>query len=732
MYEQETNRDTAPLAMLLFRLALIAIFLVIAGRLFQLQIVQGDTFQSDAADNRYKLIEVAAPRGVIYDREGRILVRNQPSFEIAIVPEDLPFDDPATEIDEEEVEITKVLQTIGADTSTEVALSIAELMFRRLGRGDFADAVENAGVELQYDTVLASSVLDDVPDQLNANEPETIEIPDISQPLPMNGLVALVQTLVSSQKLGNASQPIPILALVDRIKALQIAEESYRLPSVRVLRVPARRYIYPGLMSHIIGFMGAIPRESSAEYRQAGYTDLSERVGYSGLEYSYQTELRGVPGYKYVEKDILGREMRTVGEVLDPVPGSNLVLNVNLDLQNAMETALQTKMDEVEAKWGVTIAMNPQNGAVLGLVSLPSYDNNIFAERVDLSAYQRLVDDDRNPLINYAIGGLYPPGSTYKLAIALGALGEGVIERNTQIVDSGPLLLPNQFFPDDLSQAQPFVSWNHRLGIIHGPMTVVEGLALSNDIFFYWIGGGYSKAEFRGLGNRNMVKWSELMGYGLPTGIDLPGEVGATIPDDQWKRLWYAESWTTGDSYNMSIGQGFVLATPLQVLVSTTAVANGGTVYEPQIVYQIRDANNGLQRDFTPSVVHQLPASESDIHTIQEGMWATVNSDYGTALGAQIDGITVAGKTGTAEFCEIVENEDNPEEQDCRRDDEDNLPTHAWFVAYAPYENPEIAVVTFVYDGGEGSATAVPIAKEILEAYFNEIRPQTPSVDVLP
>lgn len=724
MYETENTRDTAPLAMLLFRLGLLVVFLVVTGRLFQLQIVQGESFQSDANDNRYKLIEVAAPRGVIYDSEGRILVRNQPSFEIAIVPDDLPFDDPATEIDEERAEIEKVMQTIGADTSPEVALSIAELMFRRLGRSDFADAVEAAGVELQYNTVLASSVLDSVPDQLTAGEPETIEIPDITQPLPMPGLVALVQTLVSSQKLGNASQPIPILALVDRIKALQIAEESYRLPSVRVLRVPARRYIYPDSMSHVIGFMGAIPRESSDLYRQEGYTDLSERVGYSGLEYSYQTELRGVPGYKYVEKDILGREMRTVGEVLDPVPGSNLVLNINLDLQSAMQNSLQTKMDEVEAKWGVTIAMNPQNGAVLGLVSLPSYDNNIFAERVDLPAYQKLVDDDRNPLINYAIGGLYPPGSTYKLAIALGALGEGVIERNTQIVDSGPLLLPNQFFPDDLSQAQPFVSWNHRLGIVHGPMTVVEGLALSNDIFFYWIGGGYNKAEFRGLGNKNMVKWSELMGYGLPTGIDLPGEVGAQIPDDQWKRLWYAESWTTGDSYNMSIGQGFVLATPLQVLVSTAAVANGGTIYAPQIVHQIRDANNGLQRDYTPKVVRQLPVSENDIKVVQEGMWATVNADYGTAINSRLEGITVAGKTGTAEFCEIVENEDNPEEKDCRRDDEDNLPTHAWYVAYAPYESPEIAIVTFVYNGGEGSGTAVPVTKEILETYFNEISPR--------
>jgi penicillin-binding protein 2 len=710
--------------MLLFRLALIGTFFLIIGRLFQLQVIQGDTFQSDAADNRYKLIEVAAPRGVIYDSNGQILVRNQPSFEIAIVPEDLPFDDLNTAEDEETVEITKVLMALGADTDRDVALGIAELMFRRLGRADFAAAVEGAGVPLKYNRILASSVLDLTPEQANEGEPQFIDIPDITEPLPLAGLVALVQSLVSTQKLGNASQPIPILGLVDRIKALQMTEESYRLPSVRVQPFPARRYIYQDLMSQILGFMGVIPREYSATYQQEGYTDLSERVGYSGLEYAYQRELRGVPGYKYIEKDILGREMRTVGQVLEPVPGSNLILNVDRRLQTIMRDTLQAQMDEVESKWGVSIAMNPQNGAVLGLVTLPSFDNNIFAERVDLDAYQALVDDERLPLINYAIGGLYPPGSTFKLVTALGALTEGVITKETQIVDTGPLLLPNQFFPDDLSQAQPFVSWNHLRGFVHGSMNIVDGLALSNDIFFYWIGGGYPRAEFRGLGNKGMVKWAELMGYGVQTGIDLPGEVGAIIPDDQWKRQLYAESWTTGDSYNMSIGQGFVLATPLQVLVSTAAIANGGTVYAPQVVYQIRDAEDGLQRDFTPKAVRQLPASAEDIRTVQEGMWAVVNGARGTGAASQIEGVTVAGKTGTAEFCEIVEKEDNPEEKDCRRNDKGFLPTHAWYVAYAPYENPEIAIVTFVYNGGEGSAVALPVTKTILEAYFNEIRPR--------
>ncbi len=724
MYERETVRDTGSLAMVLFRLGLIGAFLLIISRLFLLQIVQGEAFQSDAADNRYKLIEVAAKRGVIYDRNGQILVRNQPSFEIAIVPEDLTSDVLETPQDEEAEEIANVLRILGADTDPNVALNIAELMFRRLGRADYAAAVEAAGVELTYNRVLASSVLDIATDQSTPDEPQYIDLPDISVPLPLPGLVALVQSLVTSQKLGNASQPISILALVDRIKALEVEEESYRLPSVRVLQVPARRYVHQELLSHTLGFMGPIPREASERYQALGYTNLSERVGYSGLEYAYQKELRGVPGYRYMEKDILGREIRTVGEVIEPVPGSNLILNIDRRLQGVMHETLQAKLDEVEAQWGVTIAMNPKTGAILGLVSLPSFDNNVFAERIDIVAYQKLVDDERLPLINYAIGGLYPPGSTFKMVTALGALMEGIITPETTIVDAGPIYLPNQFFPNDLSQAQRFVSWNHLRGIVHGAMTIQDGLALSNDIFFYWIGGGYPPAKFRGLTNKQFVHWSELMGYGFTTGIDIPGEVGAILPDDQWKRQLYAESWTTGDSYNMSIGQGFVLATPLQVLVSAAAVANGGTVYEPQIVYQITDANGGLQRDFTPKVVRQLPASPEAIRTVQEGMWAVVNSDRGTGIAAQIEGITMAGKTGTAEYCDVVPKEDNPEELDCRRNENDYLPTHAWYVGYGPYEDPEIAIVTFVYDGGEGSAVALPVTKTIFEAYFNELYPR--------
>ncbi|RLT34142.1 MAG: hypothetical protein DWI57_16985, partial [Chloroflexi bacterium] len=346
-------------------------------------------------------------------------------------------------------------------------------------------------------------------------------------------------------------------------------------------------------------------------------------------------------------------------------------------------------------------------------VSLPAFDNNIFSEGIGPD-YLALEADENKPLINYAIGGLYPPGSTFKMVSATAALAEGVIEPTSVIVDGGPIYLRNRFFPNDFSQAQKFVSWNHKLGIVHGSMTVVEALGLSNDIFFYIIGGGFPDSQV-GLGNEKLAKWMGLFGYGETTGIDLPGEVTSFLPDDQWKRITQAESWTTGDSYNMAIGQGYVLSTPLQVLVEAAAVANGGYVMKPQMVQEMIDAEGGLQWSYTPQVVRELPISKSLLSYVQQGMWAVVNAPYGTAPNSRVEGVTVAGKTGTAEFCQW-----DAAIEDCAfRDKDDNLPFHAWYVGYAPYEAPEIAVVAFVYNGGEGSAVAAPVVQEVLDFYFN-------------
>jgi penicillin-binding protein 2 len=308
---------------------------------------------------------------------------------------------------------------------------------------------------------------------------------------------------------------------------------------------------------------------------------------------------------------------------------------------------------------------------------------------------------------------MFPPGSTFKIVVAAAGLEEKVMSADTRLHCSGILWLPNRFYPEDPSLAQPFYCWvHHDYHGEHGSVAIVGALGQSCDIYFYQIGGGY-RDRFEGLGEERLGYYAELFGFGARTGIELPGEAPGLVPTVKWKRVNYSESWVTGDTYNMSIGQGFVLATPLQVLNAAATVANGGTVYRPQVVREVIDGAGSVVQAFAPDVIRHLSVSDKSIGIVQQGMRAAVAGAGATAWMMDVPGVAVAGKTGTAEFF-IDRNKDGIPD----RDRKGNLPTHAWFTAYAPYENPEIALVVFVFGGGEGSATAVPIANEILDYYF--------------
>ena len=373
MYEQKSTRDTSAISMLLFRLGLFLAFIVITGRLVQLQVIEGQEYRERADENRLETKEVIAPRGVVYDRNGEILTRNKSSFEIALVPDDLPADlEETPDIDEEGAEIAKVLQLLAADSDPKVALRVAEIMFRTLGRSDYAKTLTEAGLNVDFITVRGDAkeivFQENLPAGLIAMP---ITVPDISEPLPLSGLVALIKRAIEFKRLGSASEAVPILDNVEREKAFGIEEERYHMASVRVNQAPIRQYVYGGLFSHVLGFMGPIPALRVREYTNRGYNQ-NEKVGLSGLEGSYQDELRGLPGYKTLELDILGREVGTVGKIQEPIPGSNLILNIDLRLQRVMSESLQAMLTEKKVDWGVTIAMNPQNGAILGMVSLPT------------------------------------------------------------------------------------------------------------------------------------------------------------------------------------------------------------------------------------------------------------------------------------------------------------------------------------------------------------------------
>jgi penicillin-binding protein 2 len=276
----------------------------------------------------------------------------------------------------------------------------------------------------------------------------------------------------------------------------------------------------------------------------------------------------------------------------------------------------------------------------------------------------------------------------------------------------GRIVIPNKYYPNDPGRAQPFVCWiwlNGRRA--HGSLNIVEGLAHSCDIFFYKVGGGFEQTSFEGLGEERLSQYARLFGLGELTGIDLPEETAGLVADRTWKRLTYGESWSTGDTYNMAIGQGFLETTPIQMLNATAAVANGGTLFRPQLMLRITDQDGNAMRGFQPEVIRYLPIEPSHLAEVREGMEAAVQ--YGTATGAQLEGIRVAGKTGTAEFwCP----DDEVRHGLCHQGDP--LPTHAWFTAFAPVDDPEIALIVYVFNGGEGSQTAVPIAHDILEWFF--------------
>jgi penicillin-binding protein 2 len=432
-------------------------------------------------------------------------------------------------------------------------------------------------------------------------------------------------------------------------------------------------------------------------------------VGWSDLEYQYEDELHGQPGVKVIEVDVKGKEKNVIKKATDPEPGHNLILSLDLELQKLMMDALVEGVDPKKSNSAAAIAIDPRNGYVLGIVSLPTYDNNIFADGITEDEYKVLSEAPGFPLLDHAISGIYPPGSTFKLVTASAGLQEGVITPETILNAPGIIYLPNRNFPDDPNLAQPFVCWIHKLDGEHGDINVTAAIAESCDIFFYKVGGGYPPTEFDGLGIQALADYARMFGFGETSGIDLPGENPGLVPDPKWKRIAKGERWVTGDTYNMAIGQGDVLATPLQVTMMTAAVANDGILYQPQVVVASTDEENRLVRFNRPIVRREIAVDSKNLDVVREGTWMVVNWEYGTAKNVALPDVEVAGKTGTAEFFD-------PE---IGRDLAGNLPSHAWFTAYAPYEAPEIVVTVFVYNGGEGSLTAAPIAREILRGYFD-------------
>lgn len=480
---------------------------------------------------------------------------------------------------------------------------------------------------------------------------------------------------------SQAGAVVPIDTPIAYENALQVYVEEERLPGVEVRLLTWRSYRKTPLvsLSHVLGYTGFISQAELLERVGQGF-ERTDRIGKQGIESVYETELKGTHGKRIVEVDASGKEVSLIRE--EPsVDGANLFLNVDIDLTDMIEQRLADYMEKHGNHRASVVVMDPFTGGVRALVSVPSYNNNAFAQGISQEAYQILLDDPEHPLFPRATLGEFPPGSTFKPTVAAIALDSGVIDEHTSFLSTGGLRIGQWFFPDWKTGG-------------HGVTDVRKAIAESINTFFYIVGGGFG--DFQGLGIEKLTREAQHFGFGQPTGIDLPQEAVGFLPNQQWKEEAKSERWYIGDTYHAAIGQGDVLVTPLQLTNATAIFANGGTLYEPRLVERV-EYPDGTIKNIEPVIKQSDVATPETIRIVREGMRQTVTD--GSAQFLKTLPEIVAGKTGTAQSGGDKEN-------------------HAWFTSFGPYEHPELVVTILIEEGGEGSSFAVPIARDIYAWWF--------------
>lgn len=578
----------------------ILIFVLMYGKLFSLQVLNGNKNLGMAESNRVREKVIRAPRGIIYDTKGTQLVKNVPSYDLTITPSNLPL--VRTERD-------RVIQKLSSISN--------------------------------------------------------ISVDDLKKKIGEKGL--------------NYTQSILVEKNLNKDMAILIESQIKDLSGIGIEVNPIREYLDNTLLSQALGYVGRISEE---ELKKNQDYLLNDYIGKSGIEKSYERYLRGVNGRERVEVDAEGQNEKILGST-DPVPGDNLKLSINMLAQQKLTEFLQKQMNKAKVEKASAVAINPQNGEIIALVSLPTYDNNLFAKGISDSDYKKLMDDGNQPLLFRAIAGEYPSGSSIKPFIAAGALEEGNITESTTVNSTGGIKVGEFTFPDWKAGG-------------HGITNVTKALAESVNTFFYAIGGGYK--NIKGLGPEKMKSYLEKFGFANYTGLDINGESKGSIPDPEWKERVKAESWYLGDTYHMAIGQGDVLVTPLQMANATCAIANGGTLYKPHLVHSILDENGKEKSIVEAEAVKKSVVSASTIDVVRRGMRQTVTA--GSARSLNSLSVEIAGKTGTAQY--------GP----------NNSKQHAWFTSFAPYNNPTIELTVLLEGAGGGDVYAVPVAYDFYKWYF--------------
>lgn len=599
---------------------ILLLFGILTVQLVRLQLLNHEEYVARAASNRVRTIDIPPARGLIYDRDGNLLVENAPAYRIMLVSAEVPD-----------------------HLVTQIAEELAEMFDRQ-----------------------AWEIEEQIWDRKYSNDP-------------------FLPLLI-------AEEPNPA-------QVIDVTSRRSLLPGVQVETISSRRYEHGRLLGHILGYVGAITEEEYEDLSGARYL-YSDQIGRTGVEAAYERQLRGTAGRELVEVDAVGNVLRTLNS-RSSQPGLSIVLTIDIELQQRIEDILLEHQGA--SLFAAAVVLDVRNGEVLAMVSVPNYDVNIY-EEVTTDEYQELLEDPGQPLINHAIQDQFPPGSIFKIVTAVAGLAEGAITPETRIYSPGVLEVHNELSPGII----------YRFGdTTQGVFNIRTALAESSNVFFYYVAGGdpyrnpdnpprhpseqerlddladdgivAGDVQFVGAGNEALARWAREMGFDAPTGVDLVGEAAGLITSAQQKLEAFGEEWRDGDTYNMAIGQGFTTVTPLQMAVATAAIANGGTVFEPRVVRELIDTNGKVVQPWQPSVRNQIDVDPEILRIVREGMaLCTLMGTCHDAL-VELPEMLIGGKTGTAEFNQTGTAVSGAEEG----------PTHGWFIAFAPFDDPEIAIAVF-------------------------------------
>jgi penicillin-binding protein 2 len=584
------HRDDLVVRVRVLTAVVTGVLVAIAAGFWFTQLVQGAYYRELAENNRLRKLPIKAPRGLIFDRKGRLLVENVPSYNLLV------------------------------DRSR--AAKLADSLW------------------------FASGVL--------------------GRP------VADLQQILEKYRGVPAFKPVLLAEALSLSEVARFSVEGLRYPEFEIDVQNLRLYRHREQTAHILGYLGEPTLEDIQ--KSNGAFQPSDLIGKKGIEQTYDAELRGKDGERVVVVDSRGQLLEEYKRI-PAAPGKNLTLAIDLDLQQEAARWL-----DGPEKVGAVVAMDPRNGEILALVSAPAFNPNLFARRLQQADWQALIDDPNHPLQNRAIQNTYSPGSTFKIVMATAGLTEKVFDDHTPVLCTGSKIF----------YGRPFRCW--RKGG-HGVVEAHSAIKLSCDIYFYTLG--------QKMGIEKIARYARLFGLGSPTGIDIQGEKRGTVPDPEWSVKTRKQPWYPGETISVSIGQGPVLVTPLQMAELTSMVANGGYRVVPHL---LRDAN-------VPPP-ERVAFDPDALETVRSGMSGVVNEAGGTAYGsARLPGIEIAGKSGTVQVI-----------AQAQRTEEQNLPfkyrDHAWFTSFAPVDNPELVVTVFAEHGGGGSKVAAPIAQALYAKYF--------------